>query len=1461
MTLAFALLAAFTSVAFALASRASEDAGRITEERHALSAALYELNTASDAKVRLVRFVSVTGGTPQPDSHYSLHYANYRTLIERDWVQQSITTFLYHNAPQQEIDLLEEFARRRGLLNEISEEVFRLRHAGYFEDAINLAHSPEFSYISLPLGPKVEELLSLIYDRTSVELEIAEGTSDTFMLLSMVFAITLIMVGVMGAMILFSVGSPKWVRIGVCFFVVVSVANLVFLTRAIEFSVEMQDIRKEQHALISAVYDLERGTETLTRMSRAFAITFDMVQFQTYQLEMERGLFGQSLDTFILLQAPPQETNAMVDLVNRVTTLRHLETRVMQERIEGLDRNVAIEQVFGETFASFGSPINPLCDELRYAVRNRTSEAFEVVRANYVYAHNLVLSSTTFLLLVGTIGTVIKVRRGIDRKEKVTPIFVTKIRNANIKTSLYIAFTAIIVVFGGQILANTFLNNNIRNLHNHNLEFTMRRSEVLLEFHRELTEMQLVLTESFLNPTWIETADSGLWSSYEQRLTQTYINLNALAESYKASVANDPIFPELEYDTRVFIMSTIMNYVRTLYSNFENNFFIDGNRSFVHDYDISYDGYAIIILGVLHRLRELNQEIVTESIRHYTALTHNIAITSLIVATVIAVGMAWFVIHRFTTKMKNIQEDVEAVVYGDFDRISEMEDTDEISRLFKSVMEMLSNVVKQINHVITQHEEGDNEIRIDANYFQGSSLEMVLAVNKLLDTVNESLTAIRLAEERSHIMLNGSPSACFLIDEDFGIIDCNSAAIELLKFVDKEETLLRSHEVFAARGYGTLEKVFISALESGFESFDWELTDAYNNLIPTHITFARFLSRDKKVIAAYIQDMSVLRSMMEQQELIAIAQENSQAKSRFLARMSHELRTPLTAILGISEIQMHNKSLPVNVDEAFTKIHSSASGLLGIVNDILDLSKIEAGKMDIVSSEYDSASLFSDVAQLNLAYLGSKQLEFVVDVDENVPALMKGDELRIKQVMNNVLSNAFKYTEQGSVKLRVRVENADIEGVVNLVITVDDTGRGMSEEQLKTMFDDYIRFHTRHNYFEVGTGLGMSITQGLLSQMNGTIAVSSDVGKGTSVVIVLPQIMASAQILGKATSKSLRSFSASPASLSKRLEFKPEPMPYGKVLVVDDVDANIYVARGLLELYGLDIETCYCGKEAIQKIEAGKVYDIIFMDQMMPEITGMEATAIIREMAYTHPIVALTANALVGQADEFLKSGFDGFLSKPIQTAHLNAVLHKFIKDKYFPDTPPANVDDKQAEQFFNNHMMSSEVVDKINKDFLSTQKGVAKEITNAHEQGDAKTAERLAHTLKGLSALIDETNLSTVAAEIEACFRDGEDATDAISRLEAELNPVIERLSKQYPEDCVEEATQQWVKTLDKALAKDVFDRLEELLKRRSFDATDMLKELEEIPDTNELAIAVKGLDFRQALKTLADLRENLDI
>ena len=652
-------------------------------------------------------------------------------------------------------------------------------------------------------------------------------------------------------------------------------------------------------------------------------------------------------------------------------------------------------------------------------------------------------------------------------------------------------------------------------------------------------------------------------------------------------------------------------------------------------------------------------------------------------------------------------------------------------------------------------------------------------------------------QQRLEAMLNTSPLLCAIYDENLKVIEANQAAASLFGLSDKQSYIDRFFELcpeYQPDGALTKEKfveVLTKAFKEGRINFEWmhQMPDS-GNLIPCEVHLERVNLGGRNVVIAYVRDMREQKEMLARLEAAFVAEESSKAKSMFLARMSHEIRTPISAVLGVSEIQLQNAALSPVVEESFAKIHDSASMLLSIVNDLLDLSKIEAGKLSLFPEEYEVASLISDVIHPHVMYMGEKDIEFRVNVDDRLPKILVGDTLRVKQIINNLLSNAFKYTESGHVEFSMlcREPEPDTDYVV-LEIKITDTGLGMTEEQVNILHNDYTRFHEKESRYVSGTGLGMPITFNLVEIMDAAINVQSEVGKGTMVLVCIPQKSVSDEVLGKELTESLRNFELSAQSAEKKFKFVPEPMPYGRVLVVDDVDANLYVARGLLAFYDINVETCSSGYEAIDKIKKGNFYDIIFMDQMMPGMNGTETMRALREMDYNLPIVALTANALIGQAEEFIKNGFDGFISKPIQTVHLNTILIKHIKDKQSQEVLDAvamHRTYKTSESGAEKGVSMDEAGDiillgELRLIFARDTENMIIDIYRSLYAGDRETAHRLAHSLKGLAALIQENELAKEAERVEHSLRDGILPDSALlSSMEKKLNFVLGGISKE---------------------------------------------------------------------------------
>jgi signal transduction histidine kinase/CheY-like chemotaxis protein/HPt (histidine-containing phosphotransfer) domain-containing protein len=508
-------------------------------------------------------------------------------------------------------------------------------------------------------------------------------------------------------------------------------------------------------------------------------------------------------------------------------------------------------------------------------------------------------------------------------------------------------------------------------------------------------------------------------------------------------------------------------------------------------------------------------------------------------------------------------------------------------------------------------------------------------------------------------------------------------------------------------------------------------------------------------------------------------------KTNFLATMSHELRTPLNAILGMTEIQMQNTSHPAATSESFIKINNSGTLLLNIINDILDLSKIETGDFELLPKKYEVASLINDVAQLNYIRYEGVSVDLIVEVDENTPATLVGDELRIKQVLNNLLSNAFKYTEKGFVTLSAGAECVTRGGtvLVTLIFKIIDTGQGMTQKQVNNLFNEYTHFNMEANRTTEGAGLGMTITRNLLELMGGQISIKSAIGEGTTVTVRIPQKtpgIGVRDLIGKEMTESLKQFKLGNVVQLKKSQVKHEYMPYGSVLITDDVETNLYVAKGLMAPYGLNIDLATSGFEAIEKVKNGNVYDIIFMDHMMPKMDGIETTKIIRETGYNQPIVALTANALAGQAEVFLKNGFDDFISKPIDIRQLHASLIKHIRSKQSPETLDAaqkekeefdkkqaagaggkgqQVDPQLANIFARDAEKSINVLDGVLQKNFKTESDIQLYIINVH-------------AMKSALANIGEPDLSSSALKLEQAGREKD-----LKTMRAETNNFLEAL------------------------------------------------------------------------------------
>ena len=920
-----------------------------------------------------------------------------------------------------------------------------------------------------------------------------------------------------------------------------------------------------------------------------------------------------------------------------------------------------------------------------------------------------------------------------------------RLRSRNISMRLGAAFALIIAVIVAMAVNTNASLSRVDQMHHYNLQFALTRRHYVHTFYGEFLRYRHDLLSTFLNDEWRRQAAPDEKRRSALAATESAGRQAGYASTYLRLVFEDPhISPALERRVTGYMLEisesadAIAELVSSLFFGGapDSGGIPDGAAE-------ALDFHMNVVVSGLETLIGMAGETVREVLGITDGIiadTRNITFAIAVAGILVAMGLAYFSVASFTSRIKDIERRVRQIRLGDFGAAGKSGDGNEITGLIYGMVDVFTELIAEINNVAGASAQGNLSARIPAERFEGGYREAAEAINQLMKNVKSA------------------------------------------------------------------------------------------------------------------------------QDNATVVEESSLAKSRFLARISHEIRTPLTAVLGIAEIELQNTDMPLHQEEAFAKIHNAAGMLMSLVNDILDLSRIEAGKMIIVNSPYDVEGLIIDVVQLHLVYLGSKKVDFKVIADESLPAVLVGDNVRVRQIIYNLLSNAFKYTEAGHVDLHLlREDNPAKPDAMHFVIRISDSGHGMSQEQVELLHKEYVRFLEHRDRDTVGSGLGMPIVYSLLQLLDASIDIESDVGRGTTITVRIPQGIGSPATLGPEAAN-LTNLNNLASSIIKKTKLDPEPMPYGRVLVVDDVETNLYVAKGLLMFYDLQIDTCENGLEAIRMVQGGKEYDIIFMDHMMPEMNGLEATQALRGMGYTKPIVALTANALIGQAEVFLQSGFDSFLSKPIQTVHLNATLMKYVRDVQPPHViEAARAAQSEARGDIEGYLDKEIAI--LRRDFVKSQTVAALEIRRAIGAGDMETAARLAHTSKGLAGLIREGRLSLAAEKVERGLKEGgasasgqaEFLTD-LDEFEAELARVLSKLSELGMKDRARRrAGSRHAMPKEKMAA--LLAGLEEQLADFDASCTVRAEKLAKIPEARVLAHQIEEYEFEAALATLKSLKKVMEL
>ena len=618
-----------------------------------------------------------------------------------------------------------------------------------------------------------------------------------------------------------------------------------------------------------------------------------------------------------------------------------------------------------------------------------------------------------------------------------------------------------------------------------------------------------------------------------------------------------------------------------------------------------------------------------------------------------------------------------------------------------------------------------------------------------------------------------------------------TAAVDEVPYSDKWGEFYSAYSpVFDYRG----KVAGIIAVDFSADWFDSQLSEQMRSTVKSYLIILLF----SLLLAAGLSLITVSPFVRMQGELMEEkmrAESANLAKSDFLANMSHEIRTPINAVLGMNEMILRESRRTQEIKEGNEQavrdslknivvyagdVENAGHNLLALVNDILDFSKIEAGRLDLVEAPYQLSSLLSDLSNMVQLKAQDKKLGFVIDVDKNLPDELNGDEVRVRQVLTNLLINAVKYTEFGSVGLTVKGEKHD-DGILMLIADVKDTGIGIKKEDLEKLFTKFERLEMDRNSTVEGTGLGLTITKRLLDMMGGSISVESQYGSGSTFTVKIPQKIIKDVPMGDFQSR----YEAN--VLEARAYKEAFHAPNAHILIVDDTRINLTVVSNLLKNTRIQIDTAVGGSEAVSKAKDIE-YDIILMDQRMPEMDGIEALHKIRETengkSSKVPVICLTADAVVGAKEKYLAEGFDDYISKPVDGFALEKMLMKYLpkeKVELVQDAKTEDIGERAAENQNTqnddlNALRAAGIEPNIGLQYVQNDAQFYRSILGDYVDGEAEKKKLIqtcyaeedwhnymiqVHSLKSSSKMIGAIELSEMAAKQEQASKEGD--TDTI--------------------------------------------------------------------------------------------------
>ena len=646
-------------------------------------------------------------------------------------------------------------------------------------------------------------------------------------------------------------------------------------------------------------------------------------------------------------------------------------------------------------------------------------------------------------------------------------------------------------------------------------------------------------------------------------------------------------------------------------------------------------------------------------------------------------------------------------------------------------------------------------------------------------------------------IIDNLKEAVIVTDADHRFLFLNSMADKIITSINKEQ------------GYSTDDKIY-AFIQGSQDFFDWK---------DRHYQVEETVLKDNELIQGYMMTIVDVTKIIEQnhlmKRLVLQTEDANRAKTNFVSNMSHEIRTPMNSIVGITEILLRSRHSPKE-QEYLLNIQSSGRVLLTIINDVLDCSKMEAGKMQLFDEPYDTCSLFHDLRISMENRIGHSGLELIYDIDQDIPCKLKGDMGRIRQVIINLVNNAIKYTEKGSVRFSVHVRQKNTDKVM-LYYEVADTGIGIRKEDQKILFDAFQRVEMDRNRYVEGTGLGLTISQNLVNMMGGVIEVESEYGKGSRFFFTIEQTIIDP------TPVSAVNYNGQKDNVTEKEAECLFIAPEAHILLVDDNELNLVVAKELLKPLRMQIDTAENGLQAVKMVR-GSQYDLVLMDHMMPVMDGTEAAKAIRALPEDKyqklPIIALTANAMVDARKEFLNAGMNGFVAKPIDFARICNQLKLWLPKDLVRDVPKEEAkklladdlsdreiqpEDPQMGFSFEegvNHCGSKAALMKTIRIFYRTIDSKANKIEQCLKEGLIGDYVIEVHALKSSALLIGAVPLSEAAKELEDYGKQGktevlEEKTPDVLTLYRDLKNILRPYAEKEEDAKKEFSDGEWITAL----------------------------------------------------------------